>query len=88
MRERAARSPPQPAEPTVPNSSSGPSRPLDATLFARRCAIYSEAAAVILDLEDALDQQADARVEELLDSLRRCLRGSLISALQPHCSSD
>lgn len=70
----------------MPQHFQGSLRPLNAVVFERRCAIYTQAANLISDFEDLLREdgfrrEAEARypggVPEVLGALRRVLRGNL-----------
>ena len=46
-------------------------------LVEKRCELYSRAASLLMDLDEALDQDDGVRARYLLHDIRRCLRGAL-----------
>lgn len=51
--------------------------PVSRVLVERRCDVYAKAAALIMDLEEALLDDDGQRARFVLQDLRRCLRGAL-----------
>lgn len=58
-------------------SSPSPQGSLGQLLLERRCEVYTRAAGLIMDLEEALDVDDGLRARFLLHDLRRCLRSAL-----------
>ena len=60
-----------------PSASGSPQGSLGQLLLERRCEVYTRAAGLIMDLEEALDVDDGLRARFLLHDLRRCLRSAL-----------